>query len=48
MSPELQAFYDAITLYYNDLFTQLTLVVSFVAGLFAGMAFVVATKMRWF
>ena len=48
MTPELQAFYDAITLYYDDLFVQLTQVVSFAAGLVSGMAFVLATKMRWF
>jgi hypothetical protein len=48
MTPEMQAFLDALTLYINDsVMAQLTDIVSFAAGIATGLAFVTASKFRW-
>jgi hypothetical protein len=48
MSPELQAFYDAIELLLKDeIFVQLVEVFSFFLGALTGIAFVIASSIRF-
>ena len=48
MTPEQQAFYDAIELLLkDDLFVQLVDIFSFFLGAMTGMAFVIATWIRF-
>ena len=48
MTPEAQAFYDAIELLLkDDILVQLVDIFSFALGGLTGIAFVVATSIRW-
>ena len=48
MTPEAQAFLDALTLFFNDdVMVQLVQIFSFALGGMTGIAFVLASSMRW-
>ena len=49
MTPEMQAFIDALSLYINEsVMVQLTDIVSFMAGIATGASFAISSKMRWY
>ena len=48
MTPEAQAFYDAIELLLkDDILVQVVDIFSFAMGAITGISFVIATKMEW-